>query len=221
MPTEGFDEVDPGSLLRRAHLSDMEPTELIGRLPRELATAAALMRDFPAPWCIAGGWALDLFLGRLTRAHADVDLALFREDQVHLHEHLAGWKFRKLVKGVFTSWPATEWLSSPVHEVHAQSPDDPNVTLEFLLNDRVGEQWVFRRAPTVRCPARHVIIASSAGFPVLCPAVVLLYKAKQPRAVDEMDFQAVRDHLAPEQREWLQAALEHVHPGHRWRDQLS
>jgi hypothetical protein len=197
----------------------METTELIGQLPRELTTAATLMRDFPAPWCIGGGWALDLFLGRLTRAHSDVDLALLREDQARLHEHLAGWQLRKVVNGVLTSWPATEWLASPVHEVHAQSPDDPNITLEFLLNERVGDQWVFRRDPTVRCPARQVIAASSAGLPVLCPAVVLLYKAKQPRAVDELDFRAVRDHLAPERREWIRAALEHTHPGHPWLDQ--
>lgn len=186
------------------------------RLPREVSTAAALMRGFPARWCIAGGWALDLFLGRPTRSHADTDLALFREDQVHLHTHLAGWTFRKVVNGVLEDWPAGEWLASPVHEIHVQSPDDPNLTLEFLLNERIGQQWAFRRDPQVRCPAREVIVASAAGLPVLCPAVVLLYKAKHVRAVDEIDFGAVRSHLAVEQREWLRAALERVHPGHAW-----
>ena len=206
--------------VRRAHLSGMEPTELIGRPPRDLTAVATLMRDFPAPWCIAGGWALDLFLGQLTRAHADTDLALFREDQVHLHPHLHGWTFRKVVSGVVMEWHAGEWLSSPVHEIHARSPEDPNVTLEFLLNDRVGEQWVFRRDPAIQCPARQVIIGSAAGLPVLCPAVVLLYKAKQPRAVDELDFRAARDHLGSERREWLRAALEHMHPDHPWLNQL-
>lgn len=198
----------------------MEPTELIGYLPRDVTTAAALMRDFPAPWCVAGGWALDLFLGQLTRTHADTDLALFRKDQVHLRQHLAGWTFRKVVGGVLTEWHAGEWLSAPVHEIHVRSPDDPALTLEFLLNERVAEQWVFRRDPAVRCPARHVIMDSAAGLPVLCPAVVLLYKAKQPRTADELDFHAVRNHLGSERREWLRAALEQAHPGHRWLAQL-
>ena len=42
------------------------------------AKAAAIA---PAPWFIAGGWAIDLFLGRKTREHADVDFALSRLDQ--------------------------------------------------------------------------------------------------------------------------------------------
>ena len=190
------------------------------RLPRSLATAAALLRDFPAPWCVAGGWALDLFLGQLTRPHADTDLALFREDQAQLHRQLTGWKLRKVIRGVLAEWPAGEWLYPPVHEIHAQSPDDPTLTLEFLLNDRAGEQWVFRRDPAVRCPLRHVILDSAAGLPVLCPAVVLLYKAKQPRAIDEVDFRAARDRLAPERREWLRNALDHMHPDHPWTAEL-
>ena len=171
------------------------------------------MRGFPAPWCVAGGWALDLFLGWVTRPHADVDLALFREDQARLHDHLAGWEFRTVAGGVFTRWAAGEWLAAPVHEIHARSP---GAALEFLLNDSAGDQWVFRRDPAVRCPARLVITGSDAGIPVLCPAVVLLYKAKQPRDADELDFRAVRDHLGPERREWLRAALMHAHPGHPW-----
>ncbi len=194
----------------------MEPTELTDRLPRDLATTAALMRDFPAAWCIAGGWALDLFLGRRTRIHADIDLALFCEDQVHLHEHLAGWTFHKVVGGVLREWCAGEWLSSPVHEIHAQSSDDPALTLEFLLNERVGDQWIFRRNPALRCPMRHVVIGSAAGLPVLCPAVVLLYKAKQPGGVDELDFAGLLGQLPPDRREWLRTALERTHPGHSW-----
>jgi hypothetical protein len=194
--------------------------ELIGHLPRELASAAALMRGFRAPWCIAGGWALDLFLGRLTRQHADTDLALFREDQENLRQHLAGWDLRKVAGGALVSWPAGEWLSTPVHEIHVRSPDDSGLTLEFLLNEREGEQWVFRRDPAIRCPVRRVILRSAVGVPVLCPAVVLLYKAKQPREADELDFRAVRDHLAPDRSEWLRAALEHAHPGHPWLAEL-
>jgi hypothetical protein len=38
-----------------------------------------LMRGFAAPWWVAGGWALDLWLGRRTRDHEDLDVAVLRK----------------------------------------------------------------------------------------------------------------------------------------------
>src|SRR5215217_6159976 len=47
---------------------------------------SSLMRSFDAPWWVAGGRALDLWMGRQTRAHQDVDVAVLRADQKQLHE---------------------------------------------------------------------------------------------------------------------------------------
>jgi hypothetical protein len=57
--------------------------------PSRLST---LMRGFHAPWWVAGGRALDLWMGRQTRAHQDVDVAVLRDDQKHLHEAFGGWE---------------------------------------------------------------------------------------------------------------------------------
>jgi Aminoglycoside-2''-adenylyltransferase len=46
-------------------------------LRSELEVLSSLRR----PWFVVGGWALDLFLGRETRSHKDIDIAIFREDQ--------------------------------------------------------------------------------------------------------------------------------------------
>ena len=32
------------------------------------------------PWWIAGGWAIDVYLGRQTREHADIDVSVLRAD---------------------------------------------------------------------------------------------------------------------------------------------
>jgi hypothetical protein len=174
------------------------------------------MRGFPAPWGIAGGWALDLFLGRETRPHGDVDLALFREDQAALRRHLTGWAFQKVEGGRVSDWSEADRLLPPVHEVHARRVGTPPARLEFLLNEREGEQWVYRRHRDVRCPAGGLFLTSEAGLPVLCPAVVLLYKAKALRPVDQGDFEVAHGALPPSRRAWLRAALETVHPGHPW-----
>jgi hypothetical protein len=41
----------------------------------EPAIARHIMNVVDAPWWIAGGWAIDLFVGTRTRAHKDLDLA--------------------------------------------------------------------------------------------------------------------------------------------------
>lgn len=46
---------------------------------------------FNGPWWIAGGWAIDLFLGRQTRPHGDTDVLVLRCDQLALQQVLEGW----------------------------------------------------------------------------------------------------------------------------------
>ena len=75
---------------------------------------------FDGQWGIAGGWAIDLFIGKETRPHSDVEVAIFREDQHLLKQTLPDWSFEKAVKGELISWKE-EWLELPVHEIHGDS----------------------------------------------------------------------------------------------------
>jgi hypothetical protein len=53
--------------------------------PREVLR---LLQEVGCRWGVAGGWALDLFLDRVTRKHEDIEIAVFREDQFILREYL-------------------------------------------------------------------------------------------------------------------------------------
>src|SRR3989475_9753807 len=108
---------------------------------------ASLMRGFPRPWYIAGGWAIDLFLGRVTREHDDIDIAILREDQRELRTHFAGWAFEKVVEGQRRPWAEGEWLDPPVHAVQTTSENRPPI--EFLFNESSGATWRFRRNPAI------------------------------------------------------------------------
>jgi len=182
----------------------------------ELTRAVDAMRGFDRPWFVAGGWALDLFLGAVSRDHADLEIALFREDQRALRRHLARWEFEKVEGGRCVPWSVDEWLMPPVHEVHGSAGTGSSGELEFLFNEREGDQWVYRRNAAVRCPANEIGLRSNGGVPFLRPEIVLLYKAKVPRPVDEQDFDAVSRGLEATSRAWLRAALELCHPGHPW-----
>ena len=181
----------------------------------DLERAVAVMRGFPGPWGLAGGWAIDLFLGRASRTHSDIDVAILRGDQHHLRTRLPTDSVQKVVDHCVSAWGDHEELSPPLHEVHANWPD--GFRLEFLLNDhdRARRNWLFRRDHRV-CRPLAATFASWEGVPYLAPEIVLLYKAKAPRAHDDADLAATLPHLGGSQRRWLHEALSLTLPGHRW-----
>jgi len=176
----------------------------------------ALLREFRRPWYVAGGWAIDLFLGRETREHEDVDIAILREDQAELRTHLPTWAFEKVVEGTRTPWIEGEWLNPPVHEAQATRNGGSPSRLEILLNESSDGMWRFRRNVAITRPLDRIGMRSSAGVPFLAPEIVLLFKAKAPAAKDTRDFESVRTALDAQPRQWLRGALEAVHPGHPW-----
>jgi hypothetical protein len=194
-----------------------------GAVGQPLPSAAALegvanlMSSYGRPWWIAGGWAIDLFVDRISRAHDDVDVAVLRKDQRALQRHLAGWRLTKVVAGTHEPWPDAQQLHLPVHQVHARRGDEE---VEFLFNDVAADTWRFRRNEAVRLPLTDLTVQTRRGLPALCPQVVLLYKAKAARDKDHEDFQLVLPQLPTEAKDWLAAALAACHPGHPWRAQL-
>ena len=180
---------------------------------------SAILRDFPRRWFVAGGWALDLFLGRETRAHEDIEVAIFRRDQEAIWRHLSGWTIEKIVPGggdmKRQPWRG-EWLAPPIHEIHATSNGGDLRELEILLDEAWADTWRYRRNLAVMRPVAEIGLRTPEGVPFLAPEIVLLYKAKNPRPNDEQDFRTTLPALAVERRQWLRGALAVLHPGHPW-----
>jgi hypothetical protein len=55
---------------------------------------AELLARSGRPFWLAGGYAIDLFLGRRTRAHQDLDVVIRRADQLVMQDALSGWDLR-------------------------------------------------------------------------------------------------------------------------------
>lgn len=189
------------------------------RLP---VAVAALMRGYPRSWYIAGGWAIDLYLNRRTREHDDIEVATLRGDQQELRSHLADWEFRKALPGGrgLEHWEAGEWLEPPVHEIHARRQVGEPTSLEILLNETEGDVWKYRRNPAVTRDLTDIGITSRHNIPFLRPEIVLLYKAKVPRATDGEDLHNVLESLEPGARSWLRRAVGICHPDHPWLGEL-
>lgn len=177
---------------------------------------AAIMRAFKPWWAVAGGWAIDLYLERVTRPHADIEIAVLRRDQAALQDYLAGWQWQQVSAGARSAWPRGEWLTLPIFELYCVNAAAEPPQLEVLLNETDGADWVYRRDARIKLPLARCRLTSSAGVGFLCPEVVLLYKSKQPRAKDEQDFAAVVAHLDTPRRTWLRAAIATANPAHHW-----
>jgi hypothetical protein len=175
------------------------------------------MLRYPKPWWIAGGWAIDLFLGGHHRTHHDVDVAVLRRDQGDLHHYLTGWSMTTIRNGASFPWLTGEYLVLPVHEIHATHG---NERLELLFNEAEHDRWLFRRNTAISLPLHRLGCQSASGIPYICPEVVLLYKAKTPRQIDCEDFERTLPHLESARRSWLAGALRVCHPEHPWIDRL-
>lgn len=182
-----------------------------------------LLAGFDKAWFVAGGWAIDLFLERVTRTHEDIEIAILRQDQLALQSYLNGWEFEKVIPGQKMrreKWDEGEWLDLPVHEIHAQNAASDPSKLEILLNESSVDEWKFRRNLKITRLLSMIGLRSKDGIPYLNPEIVLLYKAKKPTTNDEADLNNIREVLQGERRNWLKQAIHACYPGHPWIDIL-
>ena len=187
----------------------------------EVQKVGALLGRLRCEWYVCGGWALDLFLGRVTRAHKDVDVAVARRDQLEVQDYLRrrGWRLEKAAGGELSPWAEGERLELPLHGVWCRNEAHDPAFFELLLNEVDDELFRFRRDQSVTLPRARMSFASSSGLPVLAPEVVLLYKSNSPGEY-AADFRAAAPSLSGESRAWLKGALAQVSPGHPWADEL-
>ena len=177
-----------------------------------------------APWYVAAGWAIDLFLGGGYREHDDLEIAVPRDRFSEIEEALD--KFELFVVGVpgqgfVTPLKEAGDALDDSHQTWVREPQTGLWRLDVMREPADGGTWICRRDVRIRMPYDQVIERTADGIPYGRPEVVLLFKAKATRPKDDADFLAVLPHLGPERRRWLADALELVHPAHAWLERLA
>jgi aminoglycoside-2''-adenylyltransferase len=188
-------------------------------LPLTVVQTAELLAGLRAQWWIAGGWAIDLFLGRQTRPHADTDVLVLRRDQQHVWRHLfrAGWEVWAVDRpGHLTRCRRGEILRKDAHDAWCRPNQDSPWALEVILEETLGDRWVYRRDSRATMPLREIGLKTVDGIPYLAPEVQLLFKSKSPRSKDEADFELTVAELPARRRQWLASALGTISPEHPW-----
>jgi hypothetical protein len=126
--------------------------------PLSVAEVVRLFTDAPFAWGLAGGYAVEQFLGTSIREHSDIDVAVYRDEQHRLQRRLTGW--------------------------HLYAADPPGTLRQWRADE-------------------------------------LLYKARNNRPKDDLDFRACLPLLSADARQWLEHHLRLLYPeGHRWLEWL-
>ncbi len=187
--------------------------------PLTISETAELLRDASFPWWICGGWSIDLFLGRQTREHADVEVGVLRRDQCAVFAALEHFEIHSARDGTLTELTASQrrtGLTKPNHGFWCRPRGREPWALEILLNEGDDDDWIFRRDAAIRRSLEAVVCKTEDGVPYLAPEVQLLFKAKALRPRDQQDFESALPKLSAGARAWLADALQQVHPGHPW-----
>ncbi|KOV68295.1 amino acid transporter [Streptomyces sp. AS58] len=188
-------------------------------VPDRPEDVAEVFAEADFPWWIAGGYAIELAVGRELRPHGDLDVLVLRRDQALVRDLLACWHLYVADppgQGELRPWCPGEVLQSPLHDIWCRRTPEAPWSMQLMLDEAEGTQWVSRRAAEIRLPIDRLGRMSEAGIPYLAPEVQLFYKAKATRDKDEIDFVAVLPLLDAPARVWLADAIKVMAPGHPW-----
>ena len=187
----------------------------VERVAHELGT-------FGQPWFIGSGWALELFTGRVSRVHHDVDVVVSRTAVSDLRQYLTdrGWELVLPLDGRLEPWPMGSSREAQ-NQIHAHREE---AFIDFLLSDMDADIWTYRRDPRISYPAEKAFLQTPTGISFLAPELVLLFKSKntgtEERKQDQKDFEAVYPYLSVSRKRWLRQALSLTDPGHGWLELL-
>ncbi|WP_234431408.1 nucleotidyltransferase domain-containing protein [Streptomyces griseus] len=203
---------DGGTELSPSEIEALDSRWASAWTPDEVARRLAGVR---APWCVAAGWALDLFRGRQTRAHGDIEIAVPAGRFPEVRRRFPGYVFDAAGSGRIWEDAAPDVLAA-VHQTWVRDPATGDYLLDVFREPHDGDTWICRRDESIRRPYDEIVHHTGDGIPYLAPELVLLFKAKHARPKDQADFDATVPYLSPEQRASLGRLLDRVHPGHPW-----
>ena len=165
-----------------------------------------ILKKANRPFWLAGGYSLDLLLGKKTREHEDLDFVVRRSDQLFFQEVLAGWDLQAAdPPGTATlfPWIIGHYYELPVHNIWCRKNESSHWELELLFSEFEGDEWVYRRNKTIRGPMNSYEWEAENGMKVLAPEIQLLYKSRSKRPKDFQDLQNCLPVLKTEQKDRL------------------
>lgn len=204
-----------------------------------------LLNDALFDWAFCGGWGIDLFCGRQTRQHGDIDVCVFlenRSDVIKLMRrpnwtlydycgggvvHLTGRHFEEEYAGrnLCCVKDGNEFVQfEPIgDDKFRQGFKETNQKdldyVDFLFGRRLSGSFVCQWHETKLAIERAMdkAILHRQGIPYVAPEILLLFKSHTDEENGDHDFALASEKMNDEQKAWLLNALKLWHPdGHPW-----
>ena len=179
---------------------------------------AEQFRPYPRPWWIAGGWAVDLRVGHVTRHHDDLDVLILHRDLPTFREALGQLSavVHEPASGKTWPWREDESIVPGRHALLIQANFAGIEKAHVLLAASDGEQWVNHRGGgRNRMPLKSVGLVRD-GLPYLIPRLTLQFKWATLRPQDDADFHSLLPFLDESDRALLAAGIRSLKPDHPW-----
>ena len=201
------------------------------------------LREIEIDYAICGGCAIDLFIGKKTRPHKDLDVAVYWEDRdkiVHymiedrwiLFEPCGNDYLHKInsiseQKSVKTNiWcvrynnPHYKFFEYDKEKFKVNFDGSEQIKLnfiEYLFNYHDNEYFIYASNYSIKREYHKAILKNDDIF-YLAPELVLLYKSTAINNPDyQHDFQNTLPKMNEDQISWLKNALLLMFPGgHEW-----
>ena len=182
-------------------------------LPELIATVRQLMAPYTGTWALCGGWAVDAWLGRVTREHEDIDVAVFRDEQELIHREL-GPTWQLVAHETKEAAHDVPWDGHPLarwSHVHAGEAVEPE--RELHVSERGEGVWLLGHWSlgdrTAALPQGRFALETGWGVPLMAPEAIAFYKSiGERRRRDELDLvNLMESTLTDDQRAWLRDAV--------------
>lgn len=125
-------------------------------------------------WAVAGGWAIDLFLGKQTRNHEDIDIIVKREDQFEVQRALKDWELWVAdPPGTLRPWRKSEFIGKGLQDIWCRRSRNDPWQIQVMLYDVENGDWIFKRDKSIRRPLNDVLIDTEEGYSLLVTRPVM------------------------------------------------
>jgi hypothetical protein len=189
--------------------------------PLSLAETVDLFTGAPFAWALGGGYCVEQFVGAPYRDHDDVDVVIFRDEQLAAQRWLPGWVlYASDPPGTHRLWNVGEYLPFGIHDIWGYREGKAAWEFQFMVAEAEGEgedaEWFSRRDPRIR-GKRGDLFTVYNSLPCVRIELQLFYKSRGLRPKDQLDFSQCLPLLSAEQKAWLAHSIRLMNPnGHVW-----
>lgn len=165
-----------------------------------------IMQDADYDWYLAGGIALDEFLGRKTRDHEDIDILVNFKYLERILDYFNSYK-------VYTARNSSLSLSAlnnikSTDSLWITKDENESFIIEILLFEEEAGHWIYKRDNAVRKKIEDIYFDKN-DMKIIQPEIQLLYKmnSSNVREKDLYDYHNVYPVLEERQKAWLDSVL--------------